>query len=39
MEYQKTPIQPTKFRTENWVKIKDVLRGTYDTNSQIKFET
>ena len=46
MEYQKiinlldnTPNQPTKFRTKNWVEINDDSRGTYDTNSQIKFKT
>ena len=45
MEYQKIinlldnmPNQPTKFRTKPWVKINDV-RGTYDTNIQIKFKT
>ena len=46
MEYQKiinfldnTQNQPTKFRTENWVEIDDDLRGTYNTNSKIKFKT
>ena len=46
MEYQniinpldKTPNQPSKFRTKNWVEINDDWRGTYDTNSQIKFKT
>ena len=46
MEYQKiinlldnTPNQPTKFRTKNWVEINDDSRGTYNTNSQIKFKT
>ena len=46
MEYQKiinfldnTPNQPTKFRTKNWVEINDALRGTYNTNSQIKSKT
>ena len=36
MEYQKiinllddAPNQPSKFRTRNWVKIKDESRGTY----------
>ena len=45
MEYQKiinllcnTPNQPSKFRTKNWVEINDDTRGTYKTNSQIKFE-
>ena len=46
MEYQKvinllekTPNQPTKFRTKKWVEINDESRGTYNTNSQIKFTT
>ena len=46
MEYQKqvnlldnTPNQPTKFRTKNWVEINEDPRGTYNTNSQIKFKT
>ena len=46
MEYQKiinslnkTSNQPTKFRTKIWVEINDMLRGTYDINSQIKFKT
>ena len=46
MEYQKminlldnTPNQPTKFGTKNWVEINDDSRGTYNTNSQIKFKT
>ena len=46
MEYQKiinlldnTPNQPTKFRTKQWVEINDKLRGTYNTNSQIRFKT
>ena len=44
MVYQKiinfldnTPNQPTKFRT--WIEIPDDSRGTYNTNSQIKFKT
>ena len=44
MEYQKiinlldnTPIQPTKFRTKNWVEINNDAGGTYNTNSEIKF--
>ena len=28
-----------KFRTKNWVQINDDARGTYDTNSQIKFKS
>ena len=46
MEYQKiinlldnTPNQPTKFREKYWVKINDEERGTYNTNTQIKFKT
>ena len=46
MEYQKminlldnTPNWPSKFRTKIWVKINDDSHGTYNTNSQIKFET
>ena len=44
MEYQKiinlldsTLNQPSKFRTKNWFEINDDSRGTYNTNSQIKF--
>ena len=33
-----TPNQPTNFRTKNWVEINDDSRGTYNTNSQIKFK-
>ena len=32
-----TPNQPSKFRTKNWDQINDDSRGTYNTNSQIKF--
>ena len=46
MEYQKianliddTSNQPSKFRTRNWVEIKDESRGEYNVNSQIKFKT
>ena len=46
MKYQKTinlldntPDQPTKFGTKNWIEIDDDLRGTYNTNSQVKFKT
>ena len=46
MEYQKvinlldnTPNQPTKFRAKNWVEMNDEERQTYNTNSQIKFQT
>ena len=45
MEYQKitnlldnVPHQPTKFRTKKWVEVNDDTRGTYDTDSQIKFK-
>ena len=45
MEHQKiinlldnTPNQPSKFRTKNWVE-NNYSRGTYNTNSQIKFKT
>ena len=45
MEYQliinlldNRPNQPTKFRTKNYVEINDDSRGTYNTNSQIKFK-
>ena len=31
--------QPSKFKTKNWVKINDELRGTYNVNSQINFKT
>ena len=46
MEYQKianlidgTSKQLSKFRTRNWVEIKDESRGAYDVNSQIKLKT
>ena len=46
MEYQKianliddTSNQPSKFRTKNWIEINDESRGTYNVNSQIKFQT
>ena len=34
-----TPNQSTKFRTKNWVETNDESRGTYNTNSQIRFKT
>ena len=34
-----TPNQPFKFTTKNWVEINDNSRGTYNTNSQVKFKT
>ena len=46
MAYQKiinlsdnTPIQPTRFRTNNWVEINDDARGTYNNNCLIEFKT
>ena len=45
MEYHKinllgnTPNQPSKFKTKNWVEINDDSRGTYNTNSKVKFKT
>ena len=46
MEYQKianliddTSNKPSKFRTRNWIEIKDKSRGVYNVNSQIKFKT
>ena len=46
MEYQKLPNliddssnQPSRFKTKNWVEIKDESRGTYNVNSQIKFKS
>ena len=46
MEYEKiisllenVSNQPSRSRTKNWVKINDESRGTYNTNSQIKFKT
>ena len=45
MEYQKilnlldnSPNQPSKFRTKNWAEINDDGWGTYNTNTQIRFE-
>ena len=46
MEYQKirnlldnSPNQLSKFRTKNWIKINDLSRGVYNTNSDIRFKT
>ena len=47
MEYQKianlidddASNQPSKFRTRNWVEIKDESREACNVNSQIKFKT
>ena len=33
------PNQPTNIKTKNWLKINVDARGTYGTNSQIKFKT
>ena len=45
IEYQKIinlldnmPYQPSKFRAKNLVEIIDDARGTYSTNSQVKFK-
>ena len=32
------PNQSIKFRAKNWVEINDDVRGTYGTNSEIKFK-
>ena len=34
-----TSNQPFNFRTKNWVKINNKLRGNHDSNNDIKFET
>ena len=46
MEYKKildlldnTSNQPSKFRTKNWIEKNDQSRGTYNTNSDIRFKT
>ena len=46
MEYQKianliddASNQPSKFKTKNWVEVKDESRGTYNVNGQTKFKT
>ena len=33
-----TPNQTTKFRRKKWAEINDDMRGTYNTNSQIKLK-
>ena len=45
MEYQKTinflgntQNQSSKFRTKKWIETNDEARGTYNTNSQVKFK-
>ena len=35
----KASNRPSKFRTKNWVKRNYDSPGTYNTNSQIRFET
>ena len=46
MEFEKmvnfldnTPNQSSKCRTKNWFEINEDTRGTYNTNTQIKFKT
>ena len=46
MEYQQiinlldnTPNHLSKFRTKNWIEINNQSRGTYNTNSKIRFKT
>ena len=34
-----TPNQPSKFMTQNWVKINDESGGTYDEVNEIRFKT
>ena len=36
---RQSDYQSSKFRTKSWVEIKDDARGTYNTNSQIRFKT
>ena len=31
--------QPSKFQTKNWIEINHQSRGTYNTNSDIRFKT
>ena len=35
----KTPNQPSKFKTKNWVEVNDESRGTYNEDNQINFKT
>ena len=35
----KTPNQPFKFTTKNWVEINDNALGMYNTNKEIQFKT
>ena len=46
MEYQKiinlldkTPKQPSKFKTKNWVEINEKSRGTYNKDTEARFKT
>ena len=46
MEYQKKAnllndesSNPSKFRTKNWVKINDYIRGAYSPNKYMRFKT
>ena len=36
---EKTPNQPSNFRTKNWVEVNNESRRTYNVNSQIRFKT
>ena len=36
---ENTPDHPYKFIQKKWVEINGATRGTYNTNSQIKFKT
>ena len=36
---ENTTNQPSKFKTKNWIEKNDDARGTWNTNSQIKFKT
>ena len=43
MEYQKiinlldnTSNEPSKFRTKNWIKMSDNIRGAYSPNKEIR---
>ena len=45
MEYQKiinildnTSSESSKFRTKNWIEVNDQSRGTYNTNSYVRFK-
>ena len=35
---EKTPNQPSKLRTKNWVEINDNSCDTYNTGSEIRFK-